>query len=182
MLRAHILTRQEARPMAKDSLSVTDNRTGKSYDIPIIDGTVRAMDFRQIKTSDDDFGLMTYDPAFTNTASCASAITFIDGDQGSAGVSRLSDRATRRAQHVPRDGVSHRLRAPADEGGARRVDAPHHVPHAAARKRQEVRRRVPLRRAPDGHADQHDRARCRRSTRTRRTSTTRSRASCRRGG
>jgi citrate synthase len=68
--------------MAKDSLSVTDNRTGKSYDIPIIDGTVRAMDFRQIKTSDDDFGLMTYDPAFTNTASCASAITFIDGDRG----------------------------------------------------------------------------------------------------
>ena len=68
--------------MAKDSLSVTDNRTGKSYDIPIIDGTVRAMDFRQIKTSNDDFGLMTYDPAFTNTASCASAITFIDGDEG----------------------------------------------------------------------------------------------------
>jgi citrate synthase len=68
--------------MAKDSLSVTDNRTGKSYDIPIIDGTVRAMDFRQIKTSDDDFGLMTYDPAFTNTASCASAITYIDGDRG----------------------------------------------------------------------------------------------------
>ncbi len=68
--------------MAKDSLSVTDNRTGKSYDIPITDGTVRAMDFRQIKTSDDDFGLMTYDPAFTNTASCASAITYIDGDKG----------------------------------------------------------------------------------------------------
>ena len=68
--------------MAKDSLSVTDNRTGQSYDIPIIDGTVRAMDFRQIKTSEEDFGLMTYDPAFTNTASCASAITYIDGDKG----------------------------------------------------------------------------------------------------
>jgi citrate synthase len=68
--------------MAKETLSVTDNRTGRQYEIPIIDGTVRAMDFRQIKTGDGDFGLMTYDPAFTNTASCSSAITFIDGDAG----------------------------------------------------------------------------------------------------
>ncbi len=65
-----------------DTLSVTDNRTGKTYEVPITDGTVRAMDFRQIKTSDDDFGLMTYDPAFTNTASTRSAITYIDGDAG----------------------------------------------------------------------------------------------------
>jgi citrate synthase len=71
-----------ATSMAKDSLSVTDNRTGKTYDIPIIDGTARAMDFRQIKTSDDDFGLMLYDPAFTNTAACSSSITYIDGDRG----------------------------------------------------------------------------------------------------
>jgi len=68
--------------MPSESLSVTDNRTGKSYEIPIHDGTVRAMDFRQIRTSDDDFGLMTYDPAFTNTASCSSSITYIDGDRG----------------------------------------------------------------------------------------------------
>ncbi|HEY4097480.1 MAG TPA: citrate synthase [Baekduia sp.] len=61
---------------------MTDNRTGQSYEIPIADGTVRAMDFRQIKTSDDDFGLMTYDPAFTNTASCRSAITYLDGENG----------------------------------------------------------------------------------------------------
>jgi citrate synthase len=67
---------------AADTLTVTDNRTGQSYEIPITDGTVRAMDFRQIKVSDEDFGLMTYDPAFTNTASCRSAITFIDGDKG----------------------------------------------------------------------------------------------------
>src|SRR3954465_9411567 len=67
---------------AQDTLSVTDNRTGESYEMEITDGTVRAMDFRQIKVSEDDFGLMTYDPAFTNTASCRSAITFIDGDQG----------------------------------------------------------------------------------------------------
>jgi citrate synthase len=67
---------------AKDTLSVTDNRTGKTYEVEITDGTVRAMDFRQMKVDDDDFGLMTYDPAFTNTASTRSAITYIDGDKG----------------------------------------------------------------------------------------------------
>src|ERR671936_574221 len=66
----------------QDSLSVKDNRTGKSYELEITDGTVKAMDFRQIKVDEDDFGLMTYDPAFTNTASCRSAITFIDGEEG----------------------------------------------------------------------------------------------------
>ncbi|HEX4109658.1 MAG TPA: citrate synthase [Solirubrobacteraceae bacterium] len=65
-----------------DSLTVTDNRTGKAFEIPITDGTVRSMDFRQMKVSDEDFGLMTYDPAYTNTASCRSSITFIDGDKG----------------------------------------------------------------------------------------------------
>jgi citrate synthase len=65
-----------------DTLSVTDNRTGESYQIEITDGTVRAMDLRQIKVSEDDFGLMTYDPAFTNTASCRSEITYIDGEAG----------------------------------------------------------------------------------------------------
>ncbi|HVX89912.1 MAG TPA: citrate synthase [Gemmatimonadales bacterium] len=68
--------------MAKDTLSITDNRTGNQYEVPVAEGTIRAMDLRQIKTSDDDFGLMTYDPAFMNTASCRSAITFIDGDKG----------------------------------------------------------------------------------------------------
>ena len=68
--------------MSKDTLSVVDNRTGKSYELTIQDGTVRAADFRQIKNGDDDFGLMLYDPAFMNTAACRSAITFIDGDQG----------------------------------------------------------------------------------------------------
>jgi citrate synthase len=65
-----------------DSLTVTDNRTGKTYELPIADGTVRGMDLRQIKASEDDFGLMSYDPAFTNTASCRSAITYIDGEAG----------------------------------------------------------------------------------------------------
>jgi citrate synthase len=65
-----------------DTLSVTDNRTGKNYEIEISDGTIKTMDLRQIKVSDDDFGLMGYDPAFTNTASARSAITFIDGEAG----------------------------------------------------------------------------------------------------
>ncbi|MCK6545889.1 citrate synthase [Myxococcota bacterium] len=68
--------------MSKNSLTVTDNRTGKTYELPIEDGTIRALDLRQIKTGAEDFGLMTYDPAFQNTASCRSAITFIDGDRG----------------------------------------------------------------------------------------------------
>src|SRR6266576_262544 len=70
------------RVVPKDTLTVVDNRTGKSYELPIQDGTVRAANLRQIKASDDDFGLMSYDPAFMNTAACRSAITFIDGDKG----------------------------------------------------------------------------------------------------
>src|SRR5262249_40105661 len=66
----------------KSSLTITDNRTGKAYEVPIQDGTIRALDLRQIKTDDEDFGLMTYDPAFQNTAHCRSAISFIDGDRG----------------------------------------------------------------------------------------------------
>jgi citrate synthase len=64
------------------TLSVTDNRTGTTYEFAITDGTIRATELRNIKVSDDDFGLMTYDPAFMNTASCRSAITFLDGDAG----------------------------------------------------------------------------------------------------
>src|SRR5471032_3408475 len=65
-----------------DTISITDNRTGKTYELPVQDGTIRAMDLRQIKTAPDDFGLMTYDPAFMNTANCRSAITYIDGEKG----------------------------------------------------------------------------------------------------
>ncbi len=68
--------------MSKNTLTITDNRTGKTYELPIADGTIRTADLRQIKTGDDDFGLMGYDPAFLNTASCRSAITMIDGDKG----------------------------------------------------------------------------------------------------
>jgi citrate synthase len=67
---------------AGDTLTVIDNRTGRSYEIPIVDGAIRSLDLRQIRTSDKDFGLLAYDPAFMNTASCRSAITFLDGDAG----------------------------------------------------------------------------------------------------
>jgi len=74
--------KEEEKTMSTNSLTITDNRTGKQYDVPIENGTIKAMDLRHIKVSDDDFGLMTYDPAFMNTASCKSRITFIDGDKG----------------------------------------------------------------------------------------------------
>jgi citrate synthase len=71
-----------ANGQGRSVLSVTDERTGSSYELPITDGTISAPDLRQIKVSEDDFGLMSYDPAFLNTASCRSAITWIDGDKG----------------------------------------------------------------------------------------------------
>jgi citrate synthase len=90
--------------MAKnDSLTITDNRTGKTYDVAIDSGAIRAMELRQIKVSAEDFGLLSYDPGLQNTASCKSTICFIDGDEGHPAVPRLSDRRARREEHVPRD-------------------------------------------------------------------------------
>ncbi len=68
--------------MARSTLTITDNRTGKQYEVPVENGAIRALDLRPIQTGADDFGLMTYDPAFTNTAACRSRITYIDGDKG----------------------------------------------------------------------------------------------------
>src|SRR5579872_2073491 len=68
--------------MSKNTLTITDNRTGQSYEIPIVDGAIRTPDLRKIRTGPEDFGLMGYDPAYLNTAACRSAITFIDGDKG----------------------------------------------------------------------------------------------------
>ena len=68
--------------MNPNTLTITDNRSGKQYELPIENDTIKALDLRKIKVADDDFGLMTYDPAFMNTASCKSRITFIDGDKG----------------------------------------------------------------------------------------------------
>jgi citrate synthase len=85
--------------MSTETLTITDNRTGRNYEIPIWQGTIRAMDLRQIKTSDEDFGLMTYDPGFTNTASCQSRITMIDGEKGILGyrgypIQQLAEQST----------------------------------------------------------------------------------------
>jgi citrate synthase len=74
--------RREEDEMSTDTLTIIDNRTGKKYELPIELGAIRATDLRQIKVSNEDFGLMTYDPAFMNTASCRSRITYIDGDKG----------------------------------------------------------------------------------------------------
>ena len=68
--------------MSKDTLTITDNRTGKDYEVPITNDTIKAMDLRQIKIKDDDFGMMSYDPAYSNTAHCTSRVAFIDGDKG----------------------------------------------------------------------------------------------------
>ena len=67
---------------AKDTLTVTDNRTGEVYEVPVTDGAISAMDLRQVKVKPEDFGMLSYDPGFKNTASCRSEITFIDGDEG----------------------------------------------------------------------------------------------------
>jgi len=68
--------------VSKETLTITDNRTGQTYEIPVNNDTIRAIDLRQIKVSEGDFGMMSYDPAYSNTASCKSTITFIDGDRG----------------------------------------------------------------------------------------------------
>src|SRR6266542_4441085 len=68
--------------MSTDTLTITDHRTGKSYELPITDGSIKASDLRQIKLDPSDYGLLSYDPAFTNTASTRSAISYLDGDQG----------------------------------------------------------------------------------------------------
>src|SRR5688572_33488523 len=65
-----------------DTLTITDNRTGKQYELPIEHGAIKALDLRKIRVDQDDFGLMTYDPAYQNTAACKSKITYIDGDKG----------------------------------------------------------------------------------------------------
>src|SRR5262249_596234 len=67
---------------SRHTISITDNRPGKSHEIPLTHGTTRAMDLRQIKVDANDFGLMSYDPAFNNTASCISRVSYIDGDKG----------------------------------------------------------------------------------------------------
>jgi len=74
--------KSDAPSASRQSITITDNRTGKTYELPITHDTIRAADLRQIKVDPTDFGLMSYDPAFNNTASCISKVTYIDGDAG----------------------------------------------------------------------------------------------------
>ena len=137
---------------ANESLTITDNRTGKQYEIPIEDGTIRATELRNIKVDEDDFGLMTYDPAYMATASCRSAITFIDGEKGvleyrGYPIEQLAERSSYlEVAYLLVHGELPSQRA------ARRVDAPDHDPHVRARERQGVHAGLPLRRPPDGDA------------------------------
>ena len=140
-----------------DTLTITDNRTGKKYELPIQDGTIRAMDLRQIKTGTDDFGLMTYDPAFMNTANCRSAHHLHRRRQGHPALPRLSDRAARRGKRLPRNRLPDPVRRAADRGAAAGVDAGNHAPHDAPREHQEADGGLPVRRAPDGDLPQHRR-------------------------
>jgi citrate synthase len=73
---------ESSAPERRNTVTITDNRTGKSYEIPITHDTIRAMDLRQIKVNPTDFGMISYDPAYNNTASCISRVTYIDGDAG----------------------------------------------------------------------------------------------------
>ena len=145
-----------------ETLTVTDNRTGKQYEIPIEDGTIRATELRKIKTDEDDFGLMTYDPAFMATASCRSRDHLHRRRERHPRVPRLPDRAAGRALELPRG------RLPADPRRAahareqlERVDPRDHDPHVRARERQGVHAGLPLRRAPDGDAARRRSARSR---------------------
>ena len=116
--------------MPHETLTIIDNRTEQTYSIPISHGTIRAMDLRQIKTGPADFGLMTYDPAFMNTASCQSAITYLDGDKG---ILRYRGYPIEQlAEHCTFLEVAYLLlaRRIADHGGVGKLelrsDAPHH--------------------------------------------------------
>ena len=93
-----------------DTLTITDNRTGRVTSFPISDGTIRAMDLRQVKVDARDFGLVSYDPAFLNTASCRSAITYIDGDNGILEYRGYPIEQLAEESDVPRDGLPAALR------------------------------------------------------------------------
>src|SRR4029453_16710787 len=157
-----------------DTLTITDNRTGKQYEIPIKDGVIRATDLRQVKAGTDDPGLMTYDPAFMNTAACRSKITFIDGDKGileyrGYPIEQLAERATyletayliifgalptaAQVASLTRERTGPappRPLRPAPAGSAAGIgDARHQGAHDAAGEHQEADGRLPVRRPSD---------------------------------
>ena len=88
-----------------DTITIVDNRTGNSYELPIQNSTIKASDLRKIKVDPEEFGMMTYDPGYDNTASCKSKITYIDGDKGILRYRRLPDRAAGGAEHLSGGGL-----------------------------------------------------------------------------
>ena len=139
-------------PASTQSLTVTDNRTGRSYELPITDSTIKSMDLRQIKVSEDDFGLMAYDPAYTNTASCRSQITYIDGDKGTLEYRGYPIEELCAHSSFPRGRLFADPRPASEEGRARRVGLRGDDPHVRAREHQGLHAGLSLRRQSDGHA------------------------------
>ena len=130
-----------------ETITITDDRTGKSVTVPISDGVFPASAIREL-----DANLFVYDPAYMQTAACKSAITYLDGNAGILRYRGLPDRATGRAIDVPRGRVPAAEGRAARQGAARAVDVRRHAPHVHPREHaQAVRRRIPLRRPPDGH-------------------------------
>src|SRR6266436_1895267 len=132
----------------RETLTITDNRTGQSYELPITHATIRAADLRQIKVDPKEFGMMSYDPSFNNTASCISKITFIDGDAGilrhrGYSIEDLAEKST----------YLETAYLPAAQG----LGLQRHASHLHPRKHQEISGRLSLRCSSDGHDDVHDR-------------------------
>ena len=142
---------------SRETLTITDNRTGKTYEVPITHDTIRAMDLRQIKVDSADFGMMSYDPAFNNTASCISKVTYIDGDAGilryrGYPIEDLAEKSTYlETAYLLLHGELPTARPV--EG----LDLPRHASHLYSRKHQEISRWLSLRRPSHGHDDFDDR-------------------------
>ena len=137
--------------MPDDTLTIVDNRTGREYTVPVTDGTIRATDLRQIGVDDDGGGLLSYDPAFLNTANCRSAITYIDGDAGilryrGYPIEQVAEQASfLETAYLLLEGDCRRPRS--SKRGKTRSG-----PYLRAHERDTIPRGVSLRRAPDGDA------------------------------
>ena len=165
-----------------DTLTVIDNRTGKKYELPIQDGTIRAMDLRQIKAGAGRLRADDVRPGVHEHRELPQRHHLHRRRQGHPALSRLSDRAAGRGQRLPRNRLPDPVRRAADRVAAAGVDARDHAPHDAAREHQEVHGGLPVRRAPDGRSSSARSARCRRSIPTPSRSSTRRRGCGRRTG
>ena len=122
MLQPSEASKNPAQGQKPETLTVTDNRTGKQYEIPIENDTIKAIDLRQIKVHPEDFGMMTYDPAFMNTAACKSKITFIDGDKGILRYRGYPIEQLAEKMHLPGSGLPADSWRAAEQGAGRGVD------------------------------------------------------------